>query len=394
MGRGVVRVAFRRIFAFLRISTSNPSGISAGERISIARVASSFLGVAAIAVLLTWTATRAGRTSPPIVSASQPHSVRAALVTTIEEVHELRMPGTARAVRRASLSFVVGGRLIERAVDVGSSVEQGAVLARLDPGPFENGVRSAKAALAEVRARLEQIERDRRRLTRLHAQGAASRRRLEEVAASEDEARASLDLARSRLLEARRQLGEATLVAPFDSTVTRVHLEPGEYAQAGAAVISVSGDGPLELEVEVPESIASSLVEGHEAQVSFPMLGISAVPARLTSVSRGVEGPGRLFPIVAEFASDSGLLPGMAGELVIRPSAGTRLAVPLTSIIDPSGKRPYVFRVRNGHAQRVEVAVRALVSDRVTVTAPLESGDRVVVAGHGVLLDGDLVKVR
>jgi RND family efflux transporter MFP subunit len=350
--------------------------------------------VAVIAVLLTWAATRAGPTSSPIVSASQLRTVRAALVTTIEEVHELRMPGTARAVRRANLSFVVGGRLIERTVDVGSSVEQSAVLARLDPRPFENGVRSAEAAVAEVRARLEQIERDRRRLTRLHTEGAASRRRLEEVAASEDEARASLDLARSHLLEARRQLGEATLAAPFDGSVTRVHLEPGEYAQAGAAVIGVSGDGPLELEVEVPESVAARLVEGQEAHVSFPMLGISAVPARLTSVSRSADGPGRLFSIVAELESSSGLLPGMAGELVIRPSSGLRLAVPLASIIDPSGKHPYVFRVRDGHAERVEVAVRTLASDRVTVTAPLESGDSVVIAGHGVLLDGDLVEVR
>jgi membrane fusion protein (multidrug efflux system) len=159
-------------------------------------------------------------------------------------------------------------------------------------------------------------------------------------------------------------------------------------------VISLSGDGPLELEVEVPESVASSLVEGQEAQVGFPMLGISAVPARLTSVSPGADGPGRLFSIVAKLESNSGLLPGMAGELVIRPSGGLRLAVPLASIIDPSGKHPYVFQVRDGRAERVEVAVRTLVSDRVTVTAPLESGDSVVIAGHGVLLNGDLVEVR
>jgi RND family efflux transporter MFP subunit len=394
MSRGVVAVTLRQILAALRISASNRAGIPVTDRTSLARVASGFLGLAVIAVLLTWVATGAGRTSPPVVPAPQPRTIRAALVTTIEEVDELRMPGTARAARRANLSFAVGGRLVERAVDLGSSVERGVALARLDPRPFESGVRSAQAALAEVRARLEQIERDRRRLTRLHARGAASRRRLEEVSASEDEARASLDLARSHLLEARRRLGEAALVAPFDGTVTRVHLEPGEYAQAGAAVISLSGDGPLELEVEVPESVASSLVEGQEARVTFPMLGISAVPARLTSVSRGAEGPGRLFPIVAEFASGSGLLPGVSGELVLRSSTGLRLAVPLASIIDPSGKRPYVFRVWDGRAERVEVAVRTLVGDRVTVTAPLESGDSVVIAGHGRLLDGDLVKVR
>jgi RND family efflux transporter MFP subunit len=312
----------------------------------------------------------------------------------LEEAHELRLPGTTRAVQRASLSFVVSGRVAERPVDLGARVEQGAVLARLDPDPFQNRAQAAEATLAEVRARLEQTEREHQRLTRLHAGGVASRRDLENGAATQEGLRASWALARSRLREARRQLAEAELAAPFSGTVTSVHLEPGEYAQAGASVITLSGDGGLELEVEVPEAVASKLVEGEGAQVSFPMNGKAPVPARLTSVSRGTEGPGRLFPVVAELETMSGLLPGMAGELVLRARGGHRLAVPLASIIDPSGKNPCVFRIRDGRAQRVPVEVGALIGDRITVTAGLETGDPIVVAGHGVLLDGDPVEIR
>jgi RND family efflux transporter MFP subunit len=350
--------------------------------------------VGTLALAISWFVAGADlRSAPRIADAGIP-SVRVAPVTTLEAMHELSLPGTTRAVRRASLSFVVSGRLVERGVGVGERAKRGSVVGRLDPGPFRNEVQAAEAALAEVGARLEQTKRAHGRLTRLHQRGIASSRALEEAATSEEGLRAAWKLARSRRDEAHRRLTEAALVAPFDGTVTSVHLEPGEYAQVGASVISLSGDERLELEVEVPESVASAVAEGDGAQVRFPLATRPPLPARLRSVSRGAEGPGRLFSVVAELEAAPGLLPGMAAELVLRVGRGRRLAVPLASIIDPSGRHPYVFRVQQGRAMRVPVEVGTLVGDRITVTAALETGDAIVVAGHGVLLEGDPVEIR
>jgi RND family efflux transporter MFP subunit len=317
-----------------------------------------------------------------------------ARVSVIEEADELRFPATTRAVQRANLSFVVGGRVIARPVHVGDRVEAGTLLVRLDPEPLRNEVRSEEAALAEVSARLEQIERERSRQALLHDQGVSSKRSLEEVTTSLGRLKASLELAESRLREARRRLSEATLVAPFGGTVTRVHVEPGEFAQEGATVLTLSGDGGLELEVEVPESVASALVEGQEAKVRFPLAEIPDLPARLTSVSHGTEGPGRLFPVVAKLEPNPSVVAGMAGELTLRASGEPRLAVPLASIIDPSGRHPHVFRVDAGRAERVPVKVRRLVGDRITVEAEIDIDQSVVVEGHVVLLDGDPVQTR
>jgi RND family efflux transporter MFP subunit len=366
----------------------------ARERASPVRIAGVSIAVAAISAGLAWAATRAALDDAALEPALERRVVRVAPVGVIEEAHELRFPGTTRAVRRANLSFVVGGRLSERAVDLGDRVARGTPLARLDPQPFLNEVRSAEAVVAEVGARLEQISRDRHRLTRLRAGGVASEQELERTSSSQDQLRASVALAESRLREARRLLAEATLVAPFDGTVTAVHREPGEFVQEGAAVLAISGDDGFEIEVEVPESVASTLVEGQAATVSFPLAGVPAAPAWLKSVSRGTEGPGRLFPIVAQLQPTPGVIPGMAGELIVRASRGSHLAVPLASIIDPSGKHPYVFRVADGRAERVPVEVRTLVGERITVVGALQAGDRVVVAGHAVLLDGDPVEVR
>jgi RND family efflux transporter MFP subunit len=376
------------------LSTGRLFGGFARERSSPVRIASTSIIVAAIGAGVAWAATHAARNGADVAPAPEQRVVRVAPVGLIEEAQELRFPGTTQAVRRANLSFVVGGRLSERVVDLGDRVEGGTPLARLDPEPFLNEVRSAEAVVAEVGAQLEQISRDRDRLTRLHASGVASEQEVERASSSQEELRASSALARSRLHEARRRLAEATLLAPFDGTVTRVRWEPGEFVQKGAAVMTLLGDGGLEIQVEVPESVASTLVKGQAARVGFPLAGVPETPARLESVSRGTEGPGRLFPVVAQLQPTPGAIPGMAGELIVRASRGQQLAVPLASIVDPSGKHPYVFRVADGRAERIPVDVRTLVGERITVAGALQAGDRVVVAGHAVLLDGDPVQVR
>jgi multidrug efflux pump subunit AcrA (membrane-fusion protein) len=338
--------------------------MSTPARVSPLKLAGALLALAVLGGGLTWAATRTTRDTVAAAPGGESRVVRVAPVTILVEGQELRLPGTTRAAKRADLSFVVAGRLAERPVDLGDRVEQGDPLARLDPRPFLNEVRTSEA-----------------------------QRSLEEAVTTEDQLRASFDLARSRLREARRAFAEATLVAPFDGTITRVYLEPGEFAREGAAIATLSGDGGLEIEVELPESVASTVVEGQEASVRFPLAGDRVSRARIKSVSGGAEGPGRLFPIVAELYPTSGVIPGMTGELLVRASSGKRLAVPLASIIDPSGKHPYVFRVRDGSARRVPVAVHRLVGDRVTVSASLEEGDSIVIDGHFVLLDGDPVQV-
>jgi len=55
------------------------------------------------------------------------------------------LTGQISAENEASLAFRIGGRIIERMVDVGARVEPDQVLAKLDPQNELNALRSAKA---------------------------------------------------------------------------------------------------------------------------------------------------------------------------------------------------------------------------------------------------------
>ncbi len=336
-------------------------------------------------------------------SETAPHSHRSSVrvepVTLVSEVQALRFPGVVRARREAALSFVVGGRIVERSVDAGEHVEAGALVARLDLKPFKAGASFALADLRGAEANLEQSRRDLDRLARLEKLGVASGQDVERQATRWAVEEAVAARAAERAREARRRLAEATLLAPFSGTVTQVHLRVGEFAEPGAPVATIAGDGELELEVRVPQWVASALREGESVEVHTTSGAVrggdsSYLRAVLSSVGRAAEGPGRLFPVVARIPPTPKLRPGMAVDLMLRVDAGEQLAVPLAAVVDPGGSRPYVFRVRAGRAERVRVQVRELVGDLVTLAAPLGAADSVVVAGQATLLDGDTVEIR
>ena len=62
--------------------------------------------------------------------------------------------GTLAAQEASTLSAKVAGRLMRLAVDIGSVVRQGEVIAQLEPRDFELRVQQASAALAQTRAEL------------------------------------------------------------------------------------------------------------------------------------------------------------------------------------------------------------------------------------------------
>jgi multidrug efflux pump subunit AcrA (membrane-fusion protein) len=174
--------------------------------------------------------------------------------------------------------------------------------------------------------------------------------------------------------------------------VTAVHLEPGEWAPPGYAVVELAGDGALEIPVEVPESAVGRLAVGQKVSVTLPFVGleIQGEITRLSSVSLGAGG---LFPVEVRLETRPGLAAGLAADVVLPLEAEPALTVPLKSVLNPGSSNPSVFRIVDGRAERVAVRPGQLLGDRIVVEGPLAAGDRVAVAGHTALADGDPVEV-
>ncbi len=140
----------------------------------------------------------------------------------------------------------VSGRIQELNADFNSQVEEGQVVARLDPRLFETDVararantQSAAAAVRRAQAELEDARRRHRRASSLASQDLIAQSeadtasaQLESAEAQIESARASLAQSRAALEQAETNLAYTTIVSPISGTVISRDVDVGQTVAA------------------------------------------------------------------------------------------------------------------------------------------------------------------
>ena len=182
-----------------------------------------------------------------------------------------------------ALSMPREGILARVAVHEGDHVKQGQLLAQLDTRPATLAVDAAQAGLEQAQAQTRllavKLTAAKQRAERLRAAVKAgagdgqsaddAREAVAQLDAEQQGARATLDMARQKLDEARYELKQRSLLAPFDADVVKV------TAQAGASVSPTAGplitllsSKPRIVRAELNESFVGMIKPGMHAEVS------------------------------------------------------------------------------------------------------------------------------
>lgn len=301
--------------------------------------------------------------------------------------------GVTQAKNRAVLSFAVPARVLDRQIESGSKVVKGQALARLDDRGFTNAVTLAHATFSELETQLTQARRDRTRIERLAASDVVPVAELEKATTRQTALESSLEAAAARLKESRRLLDEVVLRAPFRGTVTKVYIQPGEWAVPGQPAIELIGDDAIELLVQVPETMLDRVSPGLAVQVQLPFADNRLVPGRISSIAKAALAAGRLFPLKVELADEPGVVAGLTAQLIIDLSTQGVLTVPLAAVVNPGASQPYLFIYDRGKVSQRTIAIGGIIGDRIVVSGPLREGNKVVLSGQSQLIDGQHVEV-
>src|SRR6185437_1170813 len=113
--------------------------------------------------------------------------------------------GTIHSRVEQDLSFLVGGRILERKVNQGDRVTAGQLLMRLDPTDFEDAANGAAAAVSAAQAQATRATASFDRLAALAASGSTSADALEQAKAARDSADPGLKAAQAQLATVRNQ---------------------------------------------------------------------------------------------------------------------------------------------------------------------------------------------
>ena len=257
------------------------------------------------------------------------------------------------------------------APSVGARVTAGQVLAVLAPGTQEG-------SHAEVRGRVERLEREVERAERLDSVGAIPRRRLEE-------ARHDLDIARAELAAMGGETGGDFLLrlrAPMGGVIARRDFVPGGRVAAGAMLFTVVDPSTAWLRVQLPVTQAANLASGPSR---FTLEGSGEVheTSRLLSVGSVVDPRTRTVPVVYEVAGFAGRLAfGQIAEAWMPMGRIERgITIPETAVLDDNGT-PVAYVQLSGEAfERRVLTLGPSNGARVVVRAGIRAGDMVVVTG-------------
>ena len=294
--------------------------------------------------------------------------------------------GSVQARHEVDLAFRVGGKVVERRVDVGDTVREGNVLAVLDDTDYRLAEEAARQQLIAATAQARQAESDRQRLQALKADGSVSVSDDEHAHSNAVNTQAAAEAEARKLELARNRLKYTVLRASQRGVVSAVRFEIGQVVAEGQPVVSIANHGEPEIVVDVPEDQLSSfkkarfkasLASAPEEQFDVVLRELSPQAAPQTRTYRA-----RLKPAAAR------RLPlGATATLVVERAVTETpaAAIPAAAITQSNGQ-PALWVVRRANTEPVgtvdliRVAVHGYRNDAVLVSGP-PAGELVVIAG-------------
>ena len=297
-----------------------------------------------------------------------------------------RYVGTIHSRHEVDQAFRVGGKVVERRVDVGQKVREGDVLAVLDDEDYRLAVQAAEQQLAAATANARQAESDRKRLEALKLDGSVSDADEEHAESAAETTRAAQEAQLRQLNLARNQLDYTVLKAPRSGVVTAIRFEAGQVVAAGQPVVSIANEGEPEIVVDVPEDHLESFRQA-QYRAWLASTPDEKFEVSLRELSPQAAAQTRTFRARLQPATPRPLPLGATATLVVeRPvSSAPAAALPASAITQGQGQ-PALWVVRQvqgeqaGTVELVPVEVHGYRNDEVLVSGP-SAGERVVVAG-------------
>ena len=332
----------------------------------------------------------------------------------------LNASGYVVARRAATVSSKVTGKVVEVLIEEGMKVEQGQVLARLDSSNVsaslklaEAQVEAARAALAETQARVDEAEKELRRIAELNANKIATQADLDHAEAEVKSLKAHLQQQQVEVTVADRQVAlwqqqmdDTVITAPFSGIAVSKDAQPGEMISPVSAgggftrtgIGTIVDMNSLEIEVDVSESYINRVEPGQPVEATLDAYADWKIPCKVIAIIPTADRQKATVKVRVRFDQlDPRILPQMGVKVAFRAGkestavASRNVLIPKNAVRRQEG-REVAFVVRDDRVERRAITLGAFLSEEAVVLAGLTAGEIVVVDGPENLKSGDRVR--
>src|SRR5215471_14396636 len=359
------------------------------HRNKIIRVRQTGLMILIAPALLTACQREAGTAAP----VARP--VRTIAVGKSEAGKQLVFTGRIEAEDEVSLSFRIGGRLLENNGKLGDRVQPGQVVARLESQNEMNGLRQAQAALAAAQGQLVQARNQFERQQTLFGQGWTTKVNFDQAKQAFQTAQSQVDAAEAQLKIAHDLVSFTELKADAPGVLTAVGPSAGEVVQPGQSIVRIARKDGRDAVFDIPAQVLRTAPSDPDITVSLTDDPKVTARGRVREVAPQANPATRTFevkvgltdppPAMLLGAAVTGRLETQAVPIIEIPATAlTRVnQQPAVWIVDPSKN---TVSLRNVDVMRFDQA-------QVAVSQGLDTGEIVVTAGVQALHPGQTIRI-
>ena len=307
----------------------------------------------------------AGLLTAPLLHAAGDLPLVTAPAESVTVPVERILDARIEAVNETTVSAQISGRVSQINYDVDDYVEKGAVLLTFRDKEMRARFQVAQAAYEEAKT-------DHERMQKLVKQKLVSKSDMDKAASRLKSTRAKLD-------EARENLANTEVRAPYSGIVVKRHVELGELARVGQPLFTGISLEDLRATVNVPEDIINTVRRTKQARVIVARDGEQGVNAASLTITPYADPATHTFNVRVNLPrGEYGVYPGMFVKVAFVIGEQRELVVPASAIARRSEvSAVYVVDSSNQvHFRQVRVG-RQIDANRVAILAGLTEGEKV-----------------
>ncbi|NDW20850.1 efflux RND transporter periplasmic adaptor subunit [Alteromonas hispanica] len=295
----------------------------------------------------------------------------------MNETRNVEAVGSAEAVQSIILYSAVADEVTEVNFVPGQAVEKGKVLVRLDDRRQKTALKRAELTLSDAQRTVERLEAS-------YKQGAVPVNEL-------DLAKTQRDLAEVALEDAKTDLEDRYIVAPFDGVVGFTDVEVGDRINEQTMITTLDNRSKLFVNFKAPEAALPVLLNSPDVTLEPWSDRETLVNAEIAQVDSRINEADRTLRARALLDNRSDQFrPGMSFRVNLTIEGDRYAAIPESALLW-GATGAYIWLAVDGKAQKLDVSVHQRLRGTILVSGDITVGDTLISEGVQRLRTGQSI---
>ena len=326
----------------------------------------------------TWVLGVLGVLLQSVVAAHAAEQLAVAAVQYREVAQSYVVEGVVEATRQSTVSAQISGRIKEINFDVGSRVNKGQVILRIDERETGQALAGSNAQVLQAQATLQNARAAYERSRQLFEQKFISQSALDKAQADYQVARAQAAASEAGAGQAGLAHGYSVVIAPYSGVVSARLVEVGEMVMPGKPLMTGFDPEGMRVVVSVPQYKLPEISSNPKVTVEVPSLNrlIKAASATVQPIADSRTHSTQVRVYLP--ANEAGIYPGMFVRAHFVVGKANKLVIPVSAVLRRSEVVAVYVADEKGGVNLRQVRLGDTTADgAVEVLAGLNPGEQV-----------------